>query len=319
MYSKRLWICLMLLALWAPTAGMASTEHPLEPQDLSSPRATLNSFLTTGDALFHLMREEYWHAPSQAVFDRLNDLETKLERALDLSEIPPAARFEVGRDGIIYLYEVLSRVELPPEADIPDAAAYAGAGDAKENGDRETVSWSVPHTEITLVRIADGPRAGEFLFSSTTVARAKEFYEKTRGRTYQRDVPMKNYAEMRAYLSVNGWMISSRTIEGFPGWLKRSVYLHAVWKWIALAMLVVMTAVVVVVIHRLARRGLSGHSAWAQLRRLATPLTLLLLIPLVLEQANLQLTLTGWVSGGAVSLMRTGLQSPRSGDAQAAS
>jgi MscS family membrane protein len=92
-------------------------------------------------------------------------------------------------------------------------------------------------------------------------------------------------------------MISSRTIEGFPGWLKRSVYEQAVWKWMALTLLIAMTAVVVVVIHRLARRGLSGHSAGAHLRRLATPVALWLLAPLVLNLVNRQLTLTGWVSG----------------------
>ena len=73
------------------------------------------------------------------------------------------------------------------------------------------------------MRVADGPRAGEFLFSSSTVTRAKEFYEKAHALPYRRDVPMKNYAEMRHYLSMSGWMISSPTIEGFPDWLKRGV------------------------------------------------------------------------------------------------
>jgi MscS family membrane protein len=40
----------------------------------------------------------------------------------------------------------------------------------------------------------------------------------------------------------------------------------------------------------------------AQLRRLATPVTLLLLTPLVLDVANRELTLTGWVSGGVTLL-----------------
>jgi MscS family membrane protein len=282
----------MLLALWSPVAGGADAAHPLEPLDLSSPRATLNTFLTTGDAFFQLLRDEYWQAPSRAAVDRLHDFNTRLERTLDLSEVPPAARFELGRDGIIYLYEVLSRIELPPEADIPDAAAYA---------DDKPVSWTIPHTDITLVRIADGPHAGQFLFSSSTVVRAEEFYEKAHTLPYRRNVPLKNYAEMRPYLSMNGWMISSRTVEGFPDWLKRSVYRQAVWKWIALAMLIAVTIVVIVVIHRLARRGLSGHAAEAHLSHLLTPLTLLL-TPLVLEQANVQLTLTGWVSGGVTWL-----------------
>jgi MscS family membrane protein len=100
---------------------------------------------------------------------------------------------------------------------------------------------------------------------------------------------------------MNGWMISSRTIEGFPDWLKHSVYKQAVWKWIALAMLIALTAVVVVAIHRLAQRGLSSHSTGGYLRRLVTPLTLLL-TPLVLDLANHQLTLTGWVSGSVTLL-----------------
>jgi len=49
-HSGRLGICVILLALWSPIAAMADAGHPLEPLDLSSPRATLNSFLTMGDA-----------------------------------------------------------------------------------------------------------------------------------------------------------------------------------------------------------------------------------------------------------------------------
>ena len=291
-YSRRLGILVILLVLWSPLTGAAQTTHPLEPQDLSSPRATLNNFLTTGDAFVYELGEDYWDAPSRAAADRALELVAKQERTLDLSGIPPAARTQMSHDGIAYLYEVLSRIELPPEAEIPDVAAYADAGDD------EPVSWTIPHTEITLVRVAEGPRAGAFLFSSSTVARANEFYEKTRTLPYRREVTLKNYAEKRHYLSITGWMISSRTIEGFPDWLKRSLYGQAVWKWIALTMLIAMTAVVVVVIHRLARRGLSGHSAGAHLRRLATPVALWLLARLVLNLANRQLTLTGWVSGG---------------------
>ena len=295
-YSRRFNRCVMLLVLCLPIISVAADNYPLEPPDLSSPRATLNGFLTTGDRFYQQIRDEYWHAPSRAAVDRLDDFNARLESMFDLSGLPPAARFELGRDAVVYLYEVLSRIELPPEADIPDAVAYADAGDEKE-ADKKLVSWTIPHTEIILVRVAEGLRAGQFLFSSSTVDRAREFYNKARTLPYRRDVPLKNYAEMRPYLSIRGWMISSRTVEGFADWLKRSVYQQAVWKWIALALLIAVTIVVVVVIHRLARRGLSGHAASAQLRRLATPL-ILLLTPLVLDLANRQLTLTGWVSGG---------------------
>jgi MscS family membrane protein len=300
-YSRGLRICMILLAMWAPVAGLADASHPLEPPDLSSPRATLNSLLTTGDAYFRLVRDEYWDTPSRAVAARLHELEVEAERTLDLSEAPPAARFEMGRDALVYLYEILSRIELPPETEIPDATAYTDAGDDKK-ADGKPASWTIPHTQITLARVAEGPRAGEFLFSPSTVARAEAFYQKTRTLPYRRDVPLKNYAEMRTYLSMDSGIIPPRTIDGFPDWLKHSVYQQAAWKWLALAMLVTITVVVVVAIHRLARRGLSGQSTSADLRRLATPLTLLLLTPLVLDIASRELTLTGRVSEGLALL-----------------
>ena len=47
-----------------------------------------------------------------------------MQSALDLSETPPAARWDVGRDAAFYLYDVLSRIELPSEPEIPDATAF---------------------------------------------------------------------------------------------------------------------------------------------------------------------------------------------------
>jgi MscS family membrane protein len=299
--TRRLWIRVMQLVMLVPSLAWGDAEHPLEPLDLSSPGATLNSFLTTGDTYFRLLRDEYWETSSRAVAARLHDLGTRAESTLDLSEVPPAARFEMGRDEAVYLYEVLSRIELPPEADIPDAAAFSNTGEGNAASGKPA-SWTIPHTEITLERIAEGPRAGQFLFSAATVARAGEFYQKMRALPYLRDVPLKNYAEMRDYLSMSGWLISPHTTERFPGWLKYSVYRQAVWKWLALAIVIVITVMVVAGIHRLARRGITGQSASAHLRRLATPLTLLLLTPLVLDMANRELTLTGRLAEGLTLL-----------------
>jgi len=284
----------MSLMLWASFTVLAGVQ-PLEPMDLSSPRATLQSFFSSGDALLHLVRHEHWDASSRTAAKRLKHYESEMERTLDLSQLPPAARFDVGRDVLVYLYEVLSRVELPAEADIPDASAY-GDRDKNEKADAKQPSWTVPHTEITLTRVADGPQAGQFLFSPATVARAAEFYERTRTLPYRRDVPVENYAEMRHYLSLNGWMISSRTIEAFPGWLKQSLFSQAMWKWIALVLLGTIFLAVLFGVHHFSRRNLSGHSFTVRLRRLATPAALLLLTPTLASLADQQLTLTGRIS-----------------------
>jgi MscS family membrane protein len=296
MIAMRLLACTLILTscLW-PTLA-AEPVYPLEPPDLSSPRATLRTFLTTSDELQAVLRDEYWHQPTRDIVARVAQYSAELERTLDLSGIPPGARFELGRDGIYYLFEVLSRIELPPVADIPDAAAQTSApADGSES--HALSSWKIPHTDITLVRMAEGPRAGEYLFSTSTVERAREFYEKVRMLPYRRDVALENYVEMRPYLSMRGWVIPARTLERFPDWLKHSVFGQAVWKWMALLTLVGITGAVIFFIHRLARQRSSGHPVGIYLRRLLSPLAVLLM-PLALTGANEQLTLTGWVSGG---------------------
>lgn len=303
--SRGTCLCVILLSLLLPNAAMADSKHPLEPLDMSSPRATLNSFLTTGDSLFKYIHEGYWGATNSVADERLYKFNTTLHRMFDLREIVPAARYDLGRDGTVYLYEVLSRIELPPEEDIPDAAAYVVAGegerpavDAETGNDKKAVgklvAWTIPQTEITLVRVTDGERAGQFLFSSSTVLRAKEFYEKVRSLPYRRDVPIKNYIEKRPNLNR---MLAPSTIKRLPEWLKRSAHQQAMWKWVSLVVLIILIALVTMIVHRLARRGISGHAVSDNLRRLSTPLALLLM-SFVLDLANGQLLLTGWVSGG---------------------
>jgi len=68
---------------------------------------------------------------------------------------------------------------------------------------------------------------------------------------------------MRDYLSLSGWLLSPGTTAGFPDWLEYSVYRQAVWKWIGLITLAVITILIVVSIHRLSRRRISGQSTKA--------------------------------------------------------
>jgi MscS family membrane protein len=290
---------MMMLAVSLLPCSMASADdpHPLQPPDLSSPRATLNTFLATSERHYGVIAEEFWSSPSRGRIAELMRMTAEFERMFDLSTIPPAARFELCRDAQVYLFEVLSRIELPAESSIPDAqdAGAKGNGEA----DKSLSSWTIPHTEITLVRVDEGPQAGQYLFSAATAERAREFYERTSGLPYRRPIPIENYAEMRPYLSMTGWLISAETIHKFPNWLKYGIYRQAVWKWIALLILILVYGMLVMAVHRVARYRLTGvHSAIAELRRLVTPVALLALTPMLRDVANRQLTLTGWVSGG---------------------
>ena len=109
-------ISLLLATLLAgPGSVLAETRsHPLEPLDTSSPRATLSSFLADVDAVWQIYRDEYWHAPSAELYTRINHLAARALRTLDLSQVAPSARVEVGYDAGTFLYETLNRIELPP-------------------------------------------------------------------------------------------------------------------------------------------------------------------------------------------------------------
>ncbi len=84
---------------------------------------------------------------------------------LDLSEVAPTLHFDVGGYSVLLLKEVLDRLDLPPVNEIP------GADEGLER-------WTIPGTEIVIVRIKEGELAGQYLFSSQSVERVQEFYDK---------------------------------------------------------------------------------------------------------------------------------------------
>ena len=259
----------------------AGSEHPLEPVDTSSPRATLTSFITEMEDVWLVFRDSYWDAPDYAAYQYLMGRAARILRTLDLSEVAPSARIEVGHQGAMLLWEILTRIELPPLYEIPDATAYVGTdGPAK---------WTIPHTDITIARITDGTRKGEFLFSAGTVDRLEEFYERIRELPYTRDVPIEDTAGLRQLHG--GWWVAMSSIERLPAWMRVIVFNHAIWKWGAFAILVAVASLLVMLVFRVSRRSVSESRVHDYLRRLATPLVLLLMIPgvayLITGQINL--------------------------------
>ena len=309
--------------------------HPLSPLEHAAPRQTIQTFLTETDAIGELVVEQFWDDPTQEVSREIRRRMQKVMQLFDLSQVPPVAREDKGSDALIYLYEVLNRIELPSPEEIPgaedmsDMAAVAVqegeladqvTGAAKSasplpkptpkakggEGVAKSVSWTIPHTDITLVRVAEGPQTGKFVFSADTVARAAEFYERVRHLPYRREIPLRNYAEMRPYLSMSGWLISPRLIQSLPEWMKRSIFRQAVWKWLALGAVILLYVFGLTIIRRLALRWRRRVERWRHASRFLLPLILLLTIRPLVTFVSQQLTLTDviaeWLSLGAEAL-----------------
>ena len=280
--QHRCQILFLSLLLTLPSV-QAEERYPLESIDTSSPRATLTGFLSNVDAVWKIYRDVFWYSPSSELHGRIFTMAADALRTLDLSEVAPSARIEVSYDAGTYLYETLSRIELPPVDEIPDAAFYAGVDGPAH--------WTVPHTDITISRATEGPRKGEFLFNAATVERSEEFYLKTRSLPYTREVPIQNSNKLRQVLP--GWWISMTTIEQLPGWTKVVVLNHAIWKWIAVALFLVVVVWLVVMVHRLTRRNLPDEPVHSYLRSIVTPVLILVVNPFAAYVLTQQINLIG--------------------------
>ena len=86
------------------------------------------------------------------------------------------------------------------------------------------------------MKITDGPRAGEYLFSKETVAGLRSYYD------LAKDIPYRPGALAGIYedvLSSPGDWVPDRFRDSLPAWAKFVAAGHAVWQWIALAVLMV--------------------------------------------------------------------------------
>ncbi|MEI6226951.1 MAG: mechanosensitive ion channel family protein, partial [Deltaproteobacteria bacterium] len=262
----------------------------------SSPRATLRTFLSTGDTLARELADRYVASQSRVEYGNLQVLGKQVVHCLDLSQLPPASRLKVGRAAALALFETLSRIPLPQIDTVPDAEQMALRKDALSR------RWTIPGTEITLARVDDGASGVEFLFSPETVARAEEFYERTRDLPRLRPVPV---PDLHVIVSAGGgWMIPYRWILGMPAWLRAPLWGQAAWKWLALMLLVAGCIPLVGLAFRLSRINEERSPLLRALAQFSLPLLLLAATPVAAWIALVQINLVGR-AGSAVELVAT--------------
>jgi MscS family membrane protein len=198
--------------------------YPLEPPNTSSPQDTFRSFLRyANDAV------QSWRSEEDAT--SINEAARRAMRCLDLSQLPPAVRDELGIEKVLLLKEILDRVELPDFEGIP--------GPEQVTGEEAVESWVVPRTELTIARIEEGPREGEFLFDAATVEQLEHFYALSEHLPYKPDATIGIYEEV--VRSPGPW-IPRAWADALPGWAQEVVLDEAVWQWIALVLMLAIFA-----------------------------------------------------------------------------
>jgi MscS family membrane protein len=289
-YSKtnRWRYCCLLMFLWSPLLGASTLEqYPLAPPNTGSPRSTIKSFIDSINTAHQL----FINAGS-VISGKHKDNEIKFYvkralRCLDLSQVAPTVLEDTGIESALLLKEVLDRIEVPPYEEIPDSTAMQKQPFKK---------WVLPHTEISIALMAEGPRQGEYLFTAETVNRVRSFYKRVK------DLPYKPGASVGAYedyILAAGSMIPPGLIRALPDFMKIEVYEQAVWQWLAMLLLLAMGMAVLLgvfqVTRRMPHREADGSPFKSFLRKILLPLAIISVISLSEYLLNDQINITGVV------------------------
>ena len=299
--ARQLLLIPVLLLSLLPGVGLAldGADNPLQPARTGSPRATLQSFIgTLSDihAQIQAVVKSYLLSSRLYVSDReAEEIERatgrleRVRRTLDLSGIPAALADQLADTRILQLKEVLDRIELPDYASIPDAEAMKT---------REFKRWTLPGTEITIAQVTQGPRAGAYLFTPETVQRIPDFFQKVEHLPYRSTATAGWYDRYRYGGGGMYKLVPYRWMIALPDWSKQLLFDQPLWRWFGVLILLLAATLVYLLVNRMAmtwaRRSATPalRMQWAQL---ASPLMLLILIPLVEHVLAENLRLTGTI------------------------
>ncbi len=172
-------IAAVLLLVFISAAGRSQETaplHPLAPSDTSSPAATVASLIDACNRLHSLINDENF---SVQQIDELLPTTARILDCLDLSELPNDLRTTAGIESALFLKEVLDRIELPAEDEIP------GSDDLELQDGQPLLRWQIPNTRIAIARMELGPDRDAYLFTPGTVRRAAQDYRMVKALPYR--------------------------------------------------------------------------------------------------------------------------------------
>lgn len=269
--SLRLLILALLLAVALPVRAPA---EGLQPElDTASPRALYRTFLAEVSRIQGLhdrYRAERTDRNQLAVFRAIHRLGTA---AFDLSAVPPATRAKHAGSAVGYLADILHRLPPLDPATIPGTPPTPAA--------ELPARWTIPGTELRMRRLAEGPLAGNYVFSEETLARLPEFHAEIAAMPVLHPGAFSSWRQ--AQQDFVGPLLARLPIAALPAPLRRTLLDTPVWK----AVLSLLVPPLVLVLTRVwaqrVRAWAAGLSPWRQRALWLTAPALLALLTVLAE------------------------------------
>lgn len=236
-------LAILMVASASPSLASPSADIAMRPADTSSPRATLKSFIESANEIYQQTQQDRF-------FDRTSNehhpLAMRLLDCLDLNDLPEYERAVVASEAAICIKEILDRVELPPEDEIPDVKMLENS-----NLPGGLSQWRVPGTRITITRVEEGPNRLEYLFSPGTVGRASEYFQSVRALPYRTTGPATSPGFFKWYVTAPGHPTAAAVVDRLPNWWRMRTAGLARWKWLGLIVAIPLAIVLMVLAYRL--------------------------------------------------------------------
>ena len=265
MIARLCFVVFVIPLLQLPVAALVAADspavpdpHPLATADTSNPRDTLLGFdANVTKAL------QAWKAG--APLEKVLEHARLAFEAFDFSHLARDERLVKEVETALWLKEILDRIDLPPEEQIPGEAEVA---DEK----KALTEWTIPNTKITIEKIKEGSQAGEFLFSAETVDNLETFYNRAKQLPYKPGALVGIHDD---FLHSPGYLVPSSWARALPAWSKFVVFGKTVWQWLFLASVLIASFLAIRVLFRLGRRWDKRQKPDAAVMRFGTPLSIL--------------------------------------------
>jgi MscS family membrane protein len=205
------------LLLGAPAARANGL---LAALDASSPAATLQSFSGERariERLYLTYRDDPSTTAQRALADAFSRVGTQL---FDLSQLSPATRQKAGNAAVGQLADILARLPEIPPATIPGGPGWQGGA--------LPARWTIPGTEIQIIRLADGQRAGDYVFSADTVARLPAFHARIAAEPTLHPTLVSNWVNVQH--RITGPWLTHLGLERLPTPLQATLSDTPIWK-----------------------------------------------------------------------------------------